>query len=132
MRILFFAFALGMLTIAGCDQGPPQYHISGKVTFGGQPVPDGQIFFDPDLSKGHDGRAGMAFIKKGRFDTRLDGYPTIGGPHLVRIQAFDGKPGVELPMGNMMAPEYVTPVELPQEHTTKDFDIPRGGGAARQ
>jgi hypothetical protein len=132
MRILLCAIALLGLIVAGCERGPPRYHVSGKVTIGGQPVPDGMIFFDPDISKGHDGRAGMAFIKKGQYDTRQDGEPTVGGPHQVRIHAFDGKPGVELPMGNMMAPEYTTPVELPTEHTTKDFNIPRGGSAARQ
>jgi hypothetical protein len=121
--VLLVAF---VLALAGCGpSGPPRYHVSGKITFAGAPVPAGQIFFDPDVSKGNDGRQGFAFIKDGAYDTRLDGQPTIGGPHHVRIQAFDGKPGVELPIGRMMAPEFMTSADLPKQNVTHDFDVPK-------
>jgi hypothetical protein len=116
-----------LVLLIGCNRGPARYHVAGSVTLGGQAVPAGQIFFDPDLTKGNDGRQGYAFIKEGKFDTRLDGEATIGGPHLVRIHAFDGKPGAELPLGRMMVPEFSTPVDLPQEDSTMDFAIPAGG-----
>src|SRR5262245_1541219 len=103
--------------VAGCGQnGPRRYHLSGKVTLAGQSVPAGQIFFDPDISKGNDGPGGFAFIKNGAFDTRLDGRAHIGGPHQVRIQAFDGKPGSELPLGRMLVPEFTTAAELPKQN----------------
>jgi hypothetical protein len=119
------AIAAVAVSLFGCGPGGPRrYHVSGKVSFAGAPVPAGQIHFDPDVSKGNDGPAGFAFIKDGEFDTRLDGRATIGGPHHVRIQAFDGKPGVELPLGRMMAPEYATHVELPKDNATHDFEVP--------
>jgi hypothetical protein len=112
--------------LIGCGEaGPPRYHVTGKVSFGGQPVPQGMIFFDPDVSKGNDGRQGFAFIKDGVFDTRLDGQPQIGGPHLVRIQAFDGKPGNELPLGRQLAPEFTTPVDFPKEESAHEFEVPK-------
>jgi hypothetical protein len=115
------------ITIAGlgCGQrGPKLYHLRGRVTLGGQPVPAGQIFFDPDLAQGSDGPGGYAFIKNGDFDTRLDGRSHQGGPHQIRIQAFDGKPGAELPLGRMMVPEYTTTAELPKQDAQQDFEVP--------
>ena len=97
--------AVALVGLAGCGpEGPPRFHLTGHVTMGGQPVPAGMIFFDPDYAQGNDGQQGFAFIKDGQFDTRLKGQPTVGGKHIVRIHAFDGKPGNELPMGTMLAP----------------------------
>jgi hypothetical protein len=116
-----------VLGLAGCgESGPKVYHLSGRVTLAGQPVPVGQIFFDPDLATGNDGPAGFAFIKNGEYDTRLDGRAHVGGAHQVRIQAFDGKPGAELPMGKMMVPEFTTAADLPKENGKQDFNVPKG------
>jgi hypothetical protein len=116
-----------VINLLGCgESGPKVYHLKGKVTLSGQPVPAGQIFFDPDLANGNDGPAGFAFIKNGEYDTRLDGRAHVGGLHQVRIQAFDGKPGAELPLGRMIVPEYMTGADLPKANGEKDFDVPRG------
>ena len=121
------------IVLLGCgDSGPPRYHLTGKVTLGGRPVPAGVIFFDPDASKGNDGQAAFAHIKDGKYDTKQNGAPVIGGPHNVRIHAFDGKPGNELPMGSMIAPEYSTLTELPKAEGTVDFDIPTNRPVAPQ
>lgn len=129
-RLVFPLILLASLLAAGCgEKGPQVYHIRGRVTFAGQPVPAGQIFFDPDLAKGNDGPAGFAFIKNGDFDTRLDGRAHVGGAHQVRIQAFDGKPGAELPLGRMLAPEYQTGAELPKAHGEQDFEVKRPGAS---
>ena len=43
-----------LLLAAGCGEaGPARYHVSGKVTFNGQPVPAGQIVFEPDPTAGN-------------------------------------------------------------------------------
>lgn len=115
----------GILFLGCGPSGPTRYHLTGKVTLAGQPVPAGQIFFDPDIAKGNDGPAGFAFIKNGEFDTRLDGRQHIGGPHEIRIQAFDGKPGSELPLGRMMVPEFNAKADLPKSNGKQDFDIPK-------
>jgi len=45
-------------------------------------VPVGTIVFEPDVTKGNKGAAGVARIKDGTFDTRQDdGRGKVGGPH---------------------------------------------------
>jgi hypothetical protein len=102
------------------------------VRFDGKPVPAGMIFFDPDVSRGNDGPQGFAPIKDGRYDTRHNGKGAVGGPHMVRIQCFDGKPGAELPMGHLLRPEYTTAIDLPGKATTQDFDVPAEPGPPRR
>jgi hypothetical protein len=47
-----------ILISAGCgSSGPPRYHISGKVTYGGQPVAAGSVMLVPDTSQGNTGPA---------------------------------------------------------------------------
>jgi hypothetical protein len=116
------------LLVAGCSpSGSPRYHLAGQVTVAGRPVPSGVIFFEPDAVQKNDGQPGYAYIKDGRFDTREQGQPTIGGPHYVRIHAFDGQPGEELPLGKMLVPEYTVQVDLERSDATRDFEIPSAG-----
>lgn len=42
----------------------------GKVTWKGQPIPRGVIYFGPDGGKGNTGPQGYALIVDGLFDTR--------------------------------------------------------------
>ncbi len=114
--------------LAGCGRGdgPRRFEVSGKVTFDDMPVPAGRIQFEPDTSKANKGPAGYARIKDGTYSTQQTGKGTVGGPHVVVILGFDGKPrpGVELDSGTPMFPEYRSTVDLPEEPTTKDFDVP--------
>lgn len=124
MRFLPVLFVVGLLS-AGCGSGGPKvYHLSGNVTMGGKPVPAGVMFLGPDLKKGVDGPQGYATIKNGKYDTRDGGRAMIGGPLEVTIQAFDGVPASELPMGRKMGPDYVTSIEVPKADSTYDFTIP--------
>src|SRR4051812_34015259 len=92
--------AAGVLLLCGCTRGPTLYPVSGTVVFKGEPVPAGVIFFDPDISQKNDGPQGYAMIKDGKYSTAAEGgRGVVGGPYLVRIEAFDGKPGRELPLG---------------------------------
>lgn len=87
-------FVLLLFSVApGCssEDGPARYRVSGTVTFRGEPVPVGVIQFTPDSSQGNNGPPGFADIKDGKFDTELSGQGTIGGPHLVMVDAFSGK-----------------------------------------
>ena len=130
MRRLLPPWPLGMLvlvglSLAGCGRsGPPRYELSGTVTYGGQPLPAGVIFFDPDVRQGNDGPQGFAHIQDGRYDTRQKGKGQVGGPHRVRIFGFDGHPGPELPMGKPLFSEYQADHHLPRENSTRDFDVP--------
>ncbi len=127
MRHCFLGGLLVCLAMAcgGCaDKGPPRYQYSGKVTYQGQPIPAGIMYFDPDVTAG-DGVQGHATIANGEYDTSKDGGQGFGGGKcLVRVYAHDGVPAPELPMGKLMFPEVVIPIELPKQDGQQDLEIP--------
>jgi len=118
------------LLVAGCgDRGPVNYRVSGAVTYNGQPVPAGEVVFQPDASLGNKGPGSVVLIKDGRYETD-DGKGVVGGPYIVRIAGFDGVPVGDSSVGTGLFPPYQTNVEFPKESTTKDFDVPVQAGAA--
>jgi hypothetical protein len=110
----------------GCARGPQTYHVSGQVTFQGQPLPRGVIFFDPDPKRQNTGPQGYAYIKDGRFDTsQEDGRGVVGGAYIARIDGFDGKPGAELPFGSVLFTQFQQSLELPAAGpAVQDFEVP--------
>jgi hypothetical protein len=129
MRLLFsalgFSLAVVCLALGGCGNRPKLYPVSGTVTHAGRPLPAGVIFFDPDVTKQNKGPQGYAIIKDGRYDTAaLGGKGVGGGAYLARIDGFDGKPGRELPMGNVLFTQFQQPIDLPEAASTRDFDVP--------
>ena len=116
---------LAAVLLPGCGpSGAGRYDVSGAVTYDGQPVPAGLVIFEPDASKGNTGPASYATIQQGRYATQ-PGEGAVGGPILVRIMGRDGDPSSETPQGRMLFPrEYQTNINLPQENTTHDFDVP--------
>ncbi len=108
--------------------------MSGKVTFKGQPIPAGKIYFIPDASKGNTGATGYADIKDGSYDTSASGGSgSIGGPMIVSIEGIDpaAKPDKidkDDKSGEILVkslfPRYETPVDMPKSAETKDFDVP--------
>jgi hypothetical protein len=112
--------------LSGCGKpGPKRYHLAGKVTWGGKPIPAGIMYFDPDLASDVDGPQGFASIQNGQYDTRLDGQGHGGGKSVVRIHGADGVPTGEAAMGKSLFPEYSITIELPATDSTKDFNVPR-------
>jgi hypothetical protein len=124
---------LVMLVFTGCgggDSGPARVHLKGTATFGGQPIPVGEISFIPDSGKGNNGPAEGAAIKDGVYTTE-SGKGTIGGPHIVRISGFDGKADMsnELPYGEALFIEFEIEAELPaadgeSEGQTFNIEVP--------
>ncbi len=117
---------VGLLTGCGGPSGPERYDLSGTVQFAGQPIPAGQIVFEPDSSKGNSGPQGFAEIRDGKYDTRKEGRGTIGGPHRVRITGYDGVSLDEMHPAKALFAEYQTTVDLPKKGGTHDFDVPAG------
>src|SRR5581483_3565172 len=103
--------------------GPKMFHVSGKVTFKGKPLPAGVVLLSPDLAKGFDGPQGFAEVKDGVFNTAERGRGVTAGPHVIKVQGFDGKPARELPLGNRLFPDYEIPIELKPE-TPIAIDVP--------
>lgn len=117
--------AIALVLSAGCERGPSRLHLAGQVSFNGQPVPAGEIYFDPDVAKGKDGPQGFARIENGRYDTRNGGKPLTAGPHVVRILGFDGKarPEDDLPFGRRLFSEYTTAVIVSGASPAQDFEV---------
>ena len=118
--LLFLLTVAALISVVGCTPQPKVFHLSGNVSFQGQPIPKGRIFFDPD---GH-GEQGVAEIEAGKYDTRKGELGIKGGKYIVRIQGFDGQGGDELPWGQPLFNEYQTKVELPDADKVLDFDVP--------
>lgn len=119
---IFLAACLLPMGCSGSGSGP--YHLSGKVTFNGQPLPRGRIFFLPDTTKGNSGQGGFAEIKDGVYDTRNNGSATPGGPLIVRVDGFDGNTTSSNLVGQPLFLSYEVRVEVPRESATQDFDVP--------
>ena len=116
----------------GCG-GESGNNVSGKVTFKGQPVPAGKIYFTPDSAKGNSGPQGYAEIKDGVYDTSAAGGHEVGsGPMTVSIDGFDPSKSAKKEKGDvsgeetilMIFPTYTTTADLPDDDSTKDFDVP--------
>ncbi|MFG0261367.1 MAG: hypothetical protein ACF788_03155 [Novipirellula sp. JB048] len=116
-----------LLSQMGCGSADPQeQHVSGAVTFNGAPVLMGDIQFLP--KSGNPGPAGSAKVIDGKFDTAVEGgRGTVGGPHAVIINGFDGQaePEAELPLGKPLFSDYKVDFDIPSASgpTTKNFDI---------
>jgi len=128
--LLFTLWIAATPWFVGCESSErPTFRVSGEVQWKGQPVPKGLIYFEPDLQQQNDGPQGFALIENGKYDTGRDGRNVIPGPHIVRVEGYDGKEGSELPLGRLIFTEYSFQHELPGEHSTLDIDVPAGGAA---
>ena len=137
------AFLFGLLPVMcclaiGCG-GEKTYRISGKVTFKGQPIAEGMIYFNPDVTKGNKGPGGFAVIKEGSYDTAATGgQGIVGGPMIVKIEGFDPAAKSDKPDSageittKALFPAYQTPADLPKSDSTKDFDVPADAGKGKQ
>jgi hypothetical protein len=129
--------------VIGCG-GDKTYRVSGKVTFKGQPLPAGRIYFMPDTKAGNKGASCFADIKNGAYDTASSGgRGSSGGAMTVRIEGWDPSQPQKSEKGGESSPKalftpYQTNADLPKEDATKDFDVPAaaakgpagGGGKA--
>ena len=95
---------------------------SGEVTFAGQPVPAGSVYFTPDVAKHNTGPQGVAEIRAGKYST--EGKGTAGGPVQVRIEGFDGQITPNLPYGRPLFVPFEMEIDLPREATTKNLEVP--------
>jgi hypothetical protein len=119
------AILFGAIGLAGCAQEEKLYDVSGTVTYDGQPIPKGLIFFDPDVTKGGNGPQGFANIWDGKFTTADKGKGIRGGAYVIRVNGFDGKEAPEAPFGKFLFPEYTESRELPKEKSELKLDIPK-------
>jgi hypothetical protein len=116
---------VGLLGGCSADAGPRRYTVSGTVTYAGQPVPTGEVRFEPDPEQGARGPGAFARIQGGRFRTE-PGWGAIAGPHWVRVQAGSGRnASLADPVGDPLIPgEHRTKLVLPNADSTQEIVIP--------
>jgi hypothetical protein len=116
-----------MAVLSGCSSDEELYDVSGTITFEGNPIPKGLIYFDPDPAKGTPGSQGFANIENGKFDTSITGKGKgiRGGTYLIRISGFDGKEAAEAPFGQPLFLQHELTKDLPAEKQTFDYDVKR-------
>jgi len=120
--LFFVAAGIAGVAVCGCsrNKGPERHSIRGTVTFKGEPVPLGQIAFEPDASQGNQGPGGYADIIAGRYTTHMG---AVSGPHRVRISGQSG-PVVDETKDVTLFSDYVTSVLIDPEIPGIDFDVP--------
>ena len=79
------AVLFSLILLAGCDGGLKRVPMSGKVTYAGQPVADGQIRFVPE--SGTEMPITTEPIVEGRYNTKSSG-GVPPGVYLVAILAY--------------------------------------------
>jgi hypothetical protein len=120
-RLVGLALALAA---AGCGRGPARVPVSGTVTLGGEPVPNGFVILDPDPAGGGDrGPQGHAPIRAGRFDTADGGQGVSAGPVVVRVQAL-GPAAAAYPQGSPLCAPHEVRAEVRAPSTTLELVVP--------
>jgi hypothetical protein len=127
MYLRYVVFLAAVWT-SGCGDKSGRSDIQGAATFGGQPIPAGEIRFEPDAAKGGKGAQGVATIKNGRYTTN-DGFGVVSGPTILRVTGFDGKkpdgPDAEMnPDGRQLFSTYVSSIDIPPGTKKLDIDVP--------
>jgi len=110
-------FAVLCLALAGCPasspSGPQRAHVTGKITFAGQPVPYGTVSFIPPEGSGLP--VSGAEIRDGKYDVRnLGGVPV--GTHRVEINGW-ATPPQKMEAADLVAP--AAPPLIPEKYNTK-------------
>ncbi len=123
MRNIPLAFLL-LAPLVGCGASESnRFDVSGTVTYAGQPVTSGMVFFDPDVAKGSDGAQGYAEIIDGRFSTSETGRGLGGGKYVVRIRGYGTAPAGKMPRA--LFDEHQTRVEVALASETLVFEVPK-------
>ncbi|MEZ6064241.1 MAG: hypothetical protein R3B90_00700 [Planctomycetaceae bacterium] len=127
-RVHQLIVALSAFALIGCsggDSGPPLFNLSGTVTFDGQPLQNGAVFFEP--TEGNTGPTGMATVTDGKFDTSLEGNKGhIGGKMMVKVKAYPAPTASEEEVaGPVPFNEWAEAMELPAEDSTRDIAVPK-------
>ncbi|MHC2068630.1 hypothetical protein ACYFX5_14285 [Bremerella sp. T1] len=115
----------GLLTL-GCakSDGLDRFHLSGEVTYDGQPVPKGEIQFTPNSREGNPGPGTFINIENGHYET-APGKGVLGGAYGVRIVGYDGQANSESDLGVSLFKPYSQRIDLPKEDSTQNFEIPK-------
>ncbi|REJ71223.1 MAG: hypothetical protein DWQ29_23985, partial [Planctomycetota bacterium] len=102
-----------------------RYEVSGSISLEGEPLPAGEIIFEPDTAQGNSGPAGIADIKEGKYTSRK-GWGVVGGPHIAVITANNGgalpEDGVP-PAGYQLLFEHSVPIDFTDDNFEQSIEV---------
>lgn len=120
-KLLLVSFLASIVGTAGCGKsGVQRLDVSGSVTFDGQPVPAGEVRFEPNASKGGSGPVGYATIIDGRYDTRNEDKGPISGPVRLKVSGYTSGEAFAPPL----FPPYVLEADLDSDTPVLDIEVP--------
>ncbi len=118
---------IALLMLAGCGgDGIDRYPVNGSVTYEGEPVESGAIFFEPTASVGAIAPTKYLPIRDGKYDTGKEG--PVEGTYRVTVGGMDRAKETVDSDGITMTPQlfedYKFEVEIPVPGNTLDIEVP--------
>ncbi len=106
------ATGLACALLAGCSRDMPMGRVSGRVTFEGNPVTEGQIVFQPEQGPAASGL--LDAEGRYRLSTHAPGDGAVQGLH--RVTIVPAEAGVQLQPGQPPAPPTAPKFNLPEKY----------------
>jgi len=113
--------ALALAIGAGCRKSNSLTPVTGKVTFKDNPVPQGNVYIEPDATQGNKGPQCRSSIINGVFASRPE-FGSVTGPVTVGVEGFEMRPESEFPVP--LFPRYTFKTEIPKGKATLDIVVP--------
>ena len=127
--IVIVAAGLALAIVSGCQKSNGLTPVTGKVTFKGNPVPMGNVYIEPDASKGNKGPQCRSSIIKGVFTSRPE-FGSVSGPVIVDVEGSEQHPDKEFPVP--LFPRYTFKTEIPKGKATLDIVVPENAGKPKR
>lgn len=97
--------------------------VKGSVTFKGQPVPYGEVVFEPDAEQGNRGPQSPCPIDKGSYTTRA-GFGAPIGPVIVSVRGFSQPPVFDYPASAELFRPHTFKAVLEPKSPQLDITVP--------
>lgn len=135
IRVLVMKFnyragiAVALLALAGCskDSTEQRYAVTGQVSYQGKPVPQGEVAFEPDATKGETGRASLSPITNGKYEIPAK-YGVRPAAYVMRVTGYSQgeSSGASQVDGGFeeLFPLFTQEVTFPDKNMTLDIEIP--------
>ena len=132
--VWFCSLAVVCVALAGCGDGLKRQRVQGTVTFQGQPVEFGAIFFEPTASVGKVAPTVYLPIRDGKYDTGDEG--PVAGKYRVVVGGMDKSRNKVDDDGITQTPQlfrdYTFEVDIPPPNNTLDTEVPASQAIQRK
>jgi hypothetical protein len=126
--------AVVCVAVAGCGDDLKRQRVQGTVTFQGQPVEFGAVFFEPTASVGKVAPTVYLPIRNGKYDT--GGQGPVAGKYRVVVGGMDkSKNKVDddgITQTAQLFRDYTFEVDIPPPNNTLDIEVPASQAIQRK